>query len=104
VLKRWAGETASGVFVHVDESLHGMDVIRAFGAVDYFIQVGLGAFWCGGCLVQVSPLTMPSWAQAAICLCDVLEEGERLSLLGVFNAGLEPSSCGCLPDSAPGPP
>lgn len=40
VLKRWAGETASGVFVHVDESLHGMDVIRAFSAVDYFIQVG----------------------------------------------------------------
>ena len=37
-LKRWAGETASAVFVHVDESLQGMDVIRAFGAVDYFIQ------------------------------------------------------------------
>lgn len=37
-LKRWAGETASNVFVHVDESLHGMDVIRAFRAVDYFIQ------------------------------------------------------------------
>lgn len=42
VLKRWAGETASAVFVHVDESLQGMDVIRAFGAVDYFIQVGGG--------------------------------------------------------------
>jgi hypothetical protein len=41
VLKRWAGETAGAVFVHVDESLQGMDVIRAFGAVDYFIQVGL---------------------------------------------------------------
>lgn len=39
VLKRWAGETAGGVYVHVDESLQGMDVIRAFGAVDYFIQV-----------------------------------------------------------------
>lgn len=38
VLKRWAGDTASAVFVHVDESLQGMDVIRAFGAVDYFIQ------------------------------------------------------------------
>ncbi|KAI8465820.1 MAG: putative ABC transporter [Monoraphidium minutum] len=38
VLKRWAGETASAVFVHVDESLHGMDVIRAFGTVDFFIQ------------------------------------------------------------------
>ncbi|GBF99292.1 ABC transporter [Raphidocelis subcapitata] len=38
VLKRWAGETAGAVFVHVDESLQGMDVIRAFGAVDYFIQ------------------------------------------------------------------
>lgn len=24
----------------VDESLQGMDVIRAFGAVDFFIQVG----------------------------------------------------------------
>lgn len=42
-LKRWAGETASAVFVHVDESLQGMDVIRAFGAVDYFIQVGARA-------------------------------------------------------------
>ena len=39
VLKRWTGDSASAVFVHVDESLHGMDVIRAFGAVDYFIQV-----------------------------------------------------------------
>eukprot|EP00879_Flechtneria_rotunda_P005406 GHRR01005697.1.p1 GENE.GHRR01005697.1~~GHRR01005697.1.p1 ORF type:complete len:938 (+),score=327.51 GHRR01005697.1:3324-6137(+) len=38
VLKRWAGETASSVFVHVDESLQGMDVIRAFGAISYFIQ------------------------------------------------------------------
>lgn len=38
VLKRWAGETASSVFVHVDESLQGMDVIRAFNAVSYFIQ------------------------------------------------------------------
>jgi hypothetical protein len=42
VLKRWAGDTANAVFVHVDESLHGMDVIRAFQAVDYFIQVGFG--------------------------------------------------------------
>ncbi|KAF8071336.1 abcC3 [Scenedesmus sp. PABB004] len=32
VLKRWAGETASALFVHVDESLQGMDVIRAFNA------------------------------------------------------------------------
>ncbi len=40
VLKRWAGDTASHVFVHVDESLHGMDVIRAFGAVEDFLQVG----------------------------------------------------------------
>jgi hypothetical protein len=39
VLKRWAGDTASTLFVHVDESLQGMDVIRAFAAVDYFIQV-----------------------------------------------------------------
>lgn len=38
VLKRWAGETASAVFVHVDESLQGMDVIRAFNAVGFFIQ------------------------------------------------------------------
>lgn len=38
-LKRWAGETASAVFVHVDESLQGMDVIRAFSAVGFFIQV-----------------------------------------------------------------
>jgi len=41
VLKRWAGDTASRLFVHVDESLQGMDVIRAFGAVNYFIQVCL---------------------------------------------------------------
>ena len=27
------------VYVHVDESLHGMDVIKAFDAVNYFIQV-----------------------------------------------------------------
>jgi len=26
VLKRWTGETASQVYVHVDESLHGMEV------------------------------------------------------------------------------
>jgi len=38
VLKRWAGESASQVYVHVDESLHGMDVIKAFNAVNYFIQ------------------------------------------------------------------
>lgn len=38
VLKRWAGETASQVYVHVDESLHGMEVIKAFDAVNYFIQ------------------------------------------------------------------
>ncbi|KAL6759443.1 ABC transporter [Haematococcus lacustris] len=38
VLKRWAGETASQVYVHVDESLHGMEVIKAFNAVNYFIQ------------------------------------------------------------------
>jgi ubiquinone biosynthesis protein UbiJ len=25
-LKRWTGETASQVYVHVDESLHGMEV------------------------------------------------------------------------------
>jgi ABC-type multidrug transport system fused ATPase/permease subunit len=37
-LKRWAGDSAAAVFVHVDESLHGMDVIRAFDAVGYFIQ------------------------------------------------------------------
>uniref|UniRef100_A0A7S0VCE4 ABC transporter n=2 Tax=Polytomella parva TaxID=51329 RepID=A0A7S0VCE4_9CHLO len=37
-LKRWAGDTAAMVFVHVDESLHGMDVIRAFDARNYFIQ------------------------------------------------------------------
>lgn len=37
-LKRWAGETASQVYVHVDESLHGMEVIKAFNAVNYFIQ------------------------------------------------------------------
>lgn len=43
LLKRWAGDTASSLFVHVDESLQGMDVIRAFGAVNYFIQV------CSGC-------------------------------------------------------
>ena len=51
VLKRWAGETASGVFVHVDESLQGMDVIRAFGAVDYFIQgePARHGLWNGGC-------------------------------------------------------
>lgn len=42
VLKRWAGDTANSVYVHVDESLQGMDVIRAFGAVDYFQQVGEG--------------------------------------------------------------
>lgn len=40
LLKRWAGDTASALFVHVDESLQGMDVIRAFDAVNYFIQVG----------------------------------------------------------------
>lgn len=39
LLKRWAGDTASTLFVHVDESLQGMDVIRAFNAVNYFIQV-----------------------------------------------------------------
>jgi hypothetical protein len=39
LLKRWAGDTASTLFVHVDESLQGMDVIRAFDAVNYFIQV-----------------------------------------------------------------
>jgi hypothetical protein len=27
------------VYVHVDESLHGMEVIKAFNAVNYFIQV-----------------------------------------------------------------
>lgn len=27
------------VYVHVDESLHGMEVIKAFDAVNYFIQV-----------------------------------------------------------------
>uniref|UniRef100_A0A7S0R450 Uncharacterized protein n=1 Tax=Chlamydomonas leiostraca TaxID=1034604 RepID=A0A7S0R450_9CHLO len=37
-LKRWAGETASQVYVHVDESLHGMEVIKAFDAVNFFIQ------------------------------------------------------------------
>lgn len=37
-LKRWAGETASAAFVHVDESLHGADVVRAFGAVEHFAQ------------------------------------------------------------------
>ena len=26
VLKRWSGETASNVYIHVDESLHGMEV------------------------------------------------------------------------------
>jgi ATP-binding cassette, subfamily C (CFTR/MRP), member 1 len=26
------------VYVHVDESLHGMEVIKAFDAVNYFIQ------------------------------------------------------------------
>lgn len=40
LLKRWAGDTAGALFVHVDESLQGMDVIRAFDAVNYFIQVG----------------------------------------------------------------
>lgn len=49
LLKRWAGETANNVFVHVDESLHGIDVIRAFDAVNYFIQVrafaGAGRRW-----------------------------------------------------------
>jgi hypothetical protein len=49
LLKRWAGETAGAVFVHVDESLHGMDVIRAFHAVDYFIQVGAGEGEGGRC-------------------------------------------------------
>jgi hypothetical protein len=44
VLKRWAGQTANSVFVHVDASLQGMDVIRAFAAVDYFIQVTIGFF------------------------------------------------------------
>lgn len=39
ILKRWAGETASMVFVHVDESLHGMEVIKAFDAENYFLQV-----------------------------------------------------------------
>lgn len=29
------------VFVHVDESLHGMEVIKAFDAENYFIQVRL---------------------------------------------------------------
>lgn len=38
VLKRWAGDTASTLFVHVDETLQGMDVIRAFNAVPCFIQ------------------------------------------------------------------
>mmetsp|Transcript_12259 Transcript_12259/g.33459 ORF Transcript_12259/g.33459 Transcript_12259/m.33459 type:complete len:1462 (-) Transcript_12259:707-5092(-) len=38
VLKRWSGETASNVYIHVDESLHGMEVIKAFDAVNYFIQ------------------------------------------------------------------
>eukprot|EP00798_Chlamydomonas_sp_ICE-L_P017393 gene17393-23693_t len=38
VLKRWSGDTASHVYVHVDESLHGMDVIKAFDSVNYFIQ------------------------------------------------------------------
>jgi ABC-type multidrug transport system fused ATPase/permease subunit len=37
-MKRWAGETASAVFVHVDETLQGMDVVRAFGCVDHFVQ------------------------------------------------------------------
>lgn len=45
LLKRWAGETASQVFVHVDESLQGMDVIRAFDAVSFFIQVGCTVSW-----------------------------------------------------------
>ena len=48
VLKRWAGETAGAVYVHVDESLQGMDVIRAFNAVDYFIQVGGNSGEFGG--------------------------------------------------------
>ncbi|GLI63446.1 hypothetical protein VaNZ11_006418 [Volvox africanus] len=38
ILKRWAGETASMVFVHVDESLQGMEVIKAFDAENYFVQ------------------------------------------------------------------
>ncbi|KAG2422455.1 hypothetical protein HXX76_016025 [Chlamydomonas incerta] len=38
LMKRWAGETSSMVFVHVDESLHGMEVIKAFDAENYFIQ------------------------------------------------------------------
>ncbi|KXZ48458.1 hypothetical protein GPECTOR_27g628 [Gonium pectorale] len=38
ILKRWAGDTASMVFVHVDESLHGMEVIKAFDAENYFLQ------------------------------------------------------------------
>lgn len=38
VLKRWSGETATSVFVHVDETLSGIDVIRAFDAVGYFMQ------------------------------------------------------------------
>jgi len=38
LLKRWAGETASAVFVHVDETLQGMDVVRAFGCADHFVQ------------------------------------------------------------------
>jgi hypothetical protein len=46
-LKRWAGETAGAVFVHVDESLQGMDVIRAFGAVSFFIQVCVHGCVCG---------------------------------------------------------
>ncbi|KIY99894.1 ABC transporter, multidrug resistance associated protein [Monoraphidium neglectum] len=85
VLKRWAGETASGVFVHVDESLHGMDVIRAFGAVDYFIQENVArlnrhhlalfnteqthlwlAFWCdffGAVLVVATCLFSVAFSQ-----------------------------------------
>ncbi len=38
-MQRWAGETAATVFVHVDESLQGMEVIKAFDAENYFLQV-----------------------------------------------------------------
>jgi hypothetical protein len=36
VLKRWSGETACNVYIHVDESLHGMEA-RLF-MVRFFIH------------------------------------------------------------------
>jgi hypothetical protein len=70
VLKRWAGQTANSVFVHVDESLQGMDVIRAFAAVDYFIQVRMRSH------------------QQRLCMLYMSMHCKRLSELGLWTAAI----------------